>query len=343
MYHAVVSDCLFNVAVEDSHGLEQVANTLLIPCQYVLAGRTATLHSDGQWQLSPRFLPNEYFWLYMTGSAVAFPASLLIGGTLKSLSLLSQQTRQNYRAICQRYRHESIVSLAPYYQSLGIPMHSPAHFFTSLSLPRRPGDDRHLQQEKECLAEIAALLNAAHIAWWLDCGSCLGAYRYGGVIPWDEDIDIAVLLPEFENILCALSHLDPKKYLVQDWSGRDHPKSYIKVFLRSTGGCLDIYHFAIEPNKKQLCYLLSLIDHVFLPEWWKVRESRFTVPTPFAEVFPLQKALFDGVEVFLPANPEKYLQRRYGENLAPVKIYNPQTNCYEKDLTHPYWMRSFVH
>ena len=67
------------------------------------------------------------------------------------------------------------------------------------------------------------------------------------------------------------------------------------------------------------------------------------MPVSYETVFPLKKALFDGLEVFVPANPEKYLQRYYGENLAPAKIYSPVTGRYEKDLTHPYWQKSYVH
>ena len=343
MYQEVARDCFLNVAIEEATGLEQIANTALIPYHYVLAGRKATLQENGAWLLEPRFPVDAQFWTKMALHVGAFPLSLAGGALLKAVAFLSPEVRQRYRAVQTFYRKESIAPKRDFYRSLGIALEEKAEFFLSQQLERRPGDEHHLKEQKECLAAMATLLNEADIAWWLDCGSCLGAYRYGGIIPWDEDIDVAVLLPDFDNVLCALSHLDPKKYLVQDWSGRDHPKSYIKVFLREARTCIDIYHFAIDPKAQQVRYILSLENHIFVPEWWRIRERRFTIPTPFAEVFPLKKALFDGVEVFLPNDPEKYLQRRYGENLAPAKVYNPQTNEYEKDLTHPYWQRAFAH
>lgn len=67
------------------------------------------------------------------------------------------------------------------------------------------------------------------------------------------------------------------------------------------------------------------------------------VPSAYETVFPLKKALFDGIEVYVPNQTKKYLQERYGENISPVKIYNEITGEYEKDLSHPYWQLPYVY
>ncbi len=56
-----------------------------------------------------------------------------------------------------------------------------------------------------------------------------------------------------------------------------------------------------------------------------------------------RKAMLDGVEVYVPQDTEKYLQRYYGDNLAPAKVFDAATGQYEKDLSHPYWQKSYVH
>lgn len=332
IYHILTSDLLFNTADVNATGIESLADTLLVPYQYVLAGKRATLQPDGTWDLAPRFPVRDAYWPKMAASVIALPFSAPVGILLKSFSFLHPGVLARHLAM----RPALHLNPPPFVAYDDLP-------FAPQNLPRRPGDEHNLAEHKECLVAVTKLLNAAHIPWWLDCGSCLGAYRYGGVIPWDEDIDIAVLLPDFDNILAALRELDPTRYIVEDWSSRDYPKSYIKIFPRNASTCLDIYHFALNPDQTHLVYLLSMESNVFLPEWWKIRERRFTVPTPIEEIFPLKTATFDGISVYLPQNPERYLQRRYGENLAPAKIYDPVTKNYEKDPTHPYWQRVYAH
>ena len=150
-------------------------------------------------------------------------------------------------------------------------------------------------------------------------------------------------MPDFDNVKRVLSQLDPAEYTVQDWSSREHPKSYMKVYLKKSRTFVDIYHFKILPETKELKYVLALENAFFLPEWWKIRERRFVVPVAFDTVFPLKKVVFDGIVINVPNKIESYLQRYYGENLAPAKIFDPQTNKYEKDLSHPYWLRTYAH
>ena len=50
-----------------------------------------------------------------------------------------------------------------------------------------------LQQiEKNILACALEIVDRLHLAYFLVCGSALGAVKYNGFIPWDDDIDIAM-------------------------------------------------------------------------------------------------------------------------------------------------------
>lgn len=339
LYYSLSASVFLNVSVQNATGLERISNELLIPVHYLLAGKEAIKKLDGSWELTQRFDYKEWFWLKTTACVIALPPSLILGSLAKGLSLMGKPTRERFATL----RSLPFTSNLDAYRSWGLAIDPSPEVFFSQGHQRRPGDEQVLQVEKQALQEIAQLLNQMNIPWWLDCGSCLGAYRYGGVIPWDEDIDIAVLLPDFNNLLHLLHQLDPKKYLIQDWSTRDHPNSFIKVYIRESGTMIDVYHFEIDKKEKQLRFVFALETNIFFPEWFKIRERRFKEPVAFDTVFPLKRAFLDGIEVFMPNDPKKYLQRCYGDNLDPVKIYNPITDSYEKDVNHPYWQRAYVH
>lgn len=342
-YFAISANVFINVSAQNASGFEWLGNTLLSPVQFILAGSEGVQNPDGSWHFVQKFDYHHRFWLKTAASIVSFPPSIVLGTAVKALALLDGKARAHHSQMTAARHSTEIHSNAAQYLKMGLEIDNISGLLVPLGCQRRPGDENALSLEKEALRDIGKVLSEAGIPWWVDCGTCLGAYRYGGVIPWDCDIDVAVLLPDFENVIHALNRLDPKKYIVQDWSSREFPNSYIKVFVRKSVTLIDIYHFAIDEEKKELRYILSLENNLFFPEWWKIRERRFKEPVAFDTLFPLKRAQFDGIEVFVPNDTKKYLQRCYGDNLDPVKVYNPLSGLYEKDLTHPYWQRVFAH
>ena len=345
LYHFMVSDLFFNVSVADAPILEKTANTLLIPIQYIFAGKTAFQTNDGAWHFEQRFDYSKNFWIKASGAMIALPFSAALGGALKAASYCSETTRKNHAAMMSDRGETKCLPNSTAYLQMGIDLgfSQPAEWLVSQNYQRRAGDENHLATMKECLADIAALFNEANIPWWIDCGSCLGALRYGGVIPWDNDIDVSVMIHDFENVRRTLNKLDPIKYLVQDWSGRDRPNCFFKIYMRESCELLDIFFYDVDPAKKELRCIFALDENIFFPEWWKDVERCFTVPTSFSALFPLKKALFDGIEVFVPNDPIRFLVRYYGENLHPARIFDETTGRYEKDPSHPYWKMSYEH
>lgn len=59
---------------------------------------------------------------------------------------------------------------------------------------------RHIQlQMLEILRAIDDVCCRNGIAYWLSSGTLLGAARHGGFIPWDDDLDIEMLLPDYQR------------------------------------------------------------------------------------------------------------------------------------------------
>ncbi|MBI2742442.1 MAG: LicD family protein [Chlamydiales bacterium] len=342
-YHLLCGSVFLNVAPEDARGVEKVASYALAPVHYLLCGQTAekVAEEDAEYTYSfkPRFSYGEHFLVKTATSFVVLPLSAGVGAAIKAASYLFPETRDRYLAMKKDQDSLCVRPNLDYYQSIGLNIQDveTAPFIPPPSYVRRPGDESHMSAEKECLKEIVSILRANKIPFWIDCGTCLGAMRYGGIIPWDWDLDLAVLQPDFENVKHALNALDKEKYMVQDWSGRDKPGSYLKVFVKGTSTLIDIYHFAIEPNKKVVRSVFSNEFSPFFPESLKIRERRYTVATPFDNIFPLKRAHFDGIEVAVPGMTKEYLQARYGHDIGPAKVYDATTGRYEKDLSHPYW------
>jgi hypothetical protein len=341
-YHLICGSLFLNTAAEDAEGLEKWGNRLLTPVHYLLAGKKAVWEND-HYILVQRFDYHENFELRTAASALACPVSLVVGSVVKGLSYFSAETRQRHAAL--KAAQQFVVSNLKEYQRIGLQVND----FTkgkALDPPRfqrRPGDENALAIEKKALREITTLLHGHQIPFWLENGTCIGAFRYGGAIPWDNDIDLAILELDFDNVLHLLGKLDPEKYAVQDWSSRSCPKAYIRLYIKENHSNIDFSVVRINPEKQTLAGIFSFEESPFMPQWWLEREKRYINAYAYDVIFPLKKAQFDGLEVPVPNQTAAYLQARYGENLDPVMVYNEATNKYEKDLSHPYWKMADMH
>lgn len=65
------------------------------------------------------------------------------------------------------------------------------------------------------LKDIVLACEESGVLYTLSGGSCLGAVRHHGFIPWDDDLDVNILHGDFSKFVEALKHLYPGKYTVQ--------------------------------------------------------------------------------------------------------------------------------
>ena len=346
-----LSESIFlNTHASDATGLEAAGDFLLIPTQYLLAGKEARMTKSGP--LPYTFVEAfDYYskgWQLKTIAAAALlPCSLAYGTFTKAVGyLVDSSSRTRYMKMCSARQARVITSNLDYYRSLGIAIESDetAERLQHQGYSRDSGAQTHMATEKAALAEIAAILKSAQIPFWLDCGTCLGAYRYGGIIPWDHDIDIAILQPDSGNVRKALQALDPDRYVVQDWSCRGKPETLLKVYVKEShfGGSIaliDIYHYAINRESGTLDYIFSANDSIFFPAEKKREEHHVSTPVPYAMIFPLKKADFDGIELYVPNQTREYLHVRYGPNIEPSKVFDASVGRYVKVKDHPYWNR----
>lgn len=67
----------------------------------------------------------------------------------------------------------------------------------------------------EMLDIFAEICDRHNITYWLVCGTALGARRHGGFIPWDDDLDVAVLRNDYKKLLSILKDELPSNLKLQ--------------------------------------------------------------------------------------------------------------------------------
>lgn len=116
----------------------------------------------------------------------------------------------------------------------------------------------------DMLKFIDQICTENHITYWLSSGTCLGAIRHGGFIPWDDDVDIEMLEPDYRRLRKILRKLPAdSKYAWQDHSTD-------KGYLSSYGKLRDKQSVISEQTKWSKHYKYSgiFIDVFHLrPSW----------------------------------------------------------------------------
>ncbi len=81
------------------------------------------------------------------------------------------------------------------------------------------------------LVELDRICRKHDIRYSLDSGTLLGAVRHEGFIPWDDDIDVAMLRSEYRKFRrAAKKDLDKERFFLQDrWSDKSYRWGYPKI------------------------------------------------------------------------------------------------------------------
>lgn len=96
-------------------------------------------------------------------------------------------------------------------------------------------DLQHLQKViLDIIKDIDTLCKENGIIYYLEGGSCIGAIRHNGFIPWDDDLDIVMDSANYDKFVKVCKEtLDPTKYYLQE-GYVDWPMPYSKLKLLGT-------------------------------------------------------------------------------------------------------------
>lgn len=134
-----------------------------------------------------------------------------------------------------------------------------------------------------------------NITYMLAFGSALGAYRYHGFVPWDDDIDVQVNSSQKQTLIKALNSIP--RYILQT---REN----------------DIWKFFSTDNSVRTPYKWNwpFIDILFFAQngthTYDVTMKSPRKYDPIYDVLPLGAEIFENTILPVPRNMEAYLSRK---------------------------------
>lgn len=84
--------------------------------------------------------------------------------------------------------------------------------------------------EFNLLSEFISICEKLNISYFLVCGSALGAAKYNGFIPWDDDIDVALYREDYDKFMKEAPSLLNDNYFLQNChTDREYPYIFSKL------------------------------------------------------------------------------------------------------------------
>lgn len=166
-------------------------------------------------------------------------------------------------------------------------------------------DDNDAYYIYRTLSCLTVILPENDITYWANGGTLLGAIRCGGIILWDDDIDIAVPLSDRDKIEALEDKLKLFKLGLKRPSNKyykiyplNNPNVWVDICLIETNTGLDL-----RGHKKKRQYLED-------------------------EIFPLRQIQFSSLKrkINIPNKSEEYLDRVFKDWRTHAKIYNHKDN-----------------
>lgn len=86
----------------------------------------------------------------------------------------------------------------------------------------------------EMLDVVAKFCEERGINYWVDSGTLLGAIRHKGYIPWDDDIDVGMLRPDYDRFIQEFNGTYPRYEFHCIENDPDFYKPFGKVYDKTT-------------------------------------------------------------------------------------------------------------
>lgn len=246
---------------------------------------------------------------------------------------------------------------------------------TDVTKLKAQGPIRILQKANTILLEqVINMFEQNNIKnYWLLSGSMLGSYRHKGFIPWDEDIDLAILRDDYEKVLnhfneinnnpdlkmikCDMIKIVHKnlplavdlfpfdiypKYLETDKERNNlkakihkaHSQCLCRLNKKTyTGYIVNKTYQQLNKIRKELCNVESTDKKMIMMGFEYYSNVGGHLLWDYDWVYPLQKAQFENLQVNMPNKPELCLLEDFGPNYMQIPSNIEQPHAITNNLT----------
>lgn len=149
--------------------------------------------------------------------------------------------------------------------------------------------------------EVSQILEKNGIVYWITAGTFLGAVRSGGIIKWDDDIDIMIPV-DYKDKLYKLFRNNDKLLVYSNIMCLTHDKISYKD---NNDFFIDVFY-----GKPNLLNRTIVFDHNnFICNYLWPNEYFY-----LDELFPLRKYNFGAYEVYGPNKYNKFMERNFSKS-----------------------------
>jgi len=193
----------------------------------------------------------------------------------------------------------------------------------SMIKPLSFNDSREVEKlAEQVLLTVCQAFATNQLRYHVDAGTLLGIYRDDALIPWDDDLDIAIASEDIEqtNELLQQVVVELNDLTRADWVCNKH-------YAQCSFGAVkkgDLRSFKLRCNNDELSapMLDVFVKYISGDKMDYVIASRgLTMPSKHL-TSPLIPHEFRGQGVYLPFEPEVYLELHYGDWRTPIRDWD---------------------
>ena len=198
----------------------------------------------------------------------------------------------------------------------------------------------------QMLRDFDAICRKYEIPYMLFAGTALGAVRHQGFIPWDDDLDVMMLRPDYERFLqVAPAELNPEVYYLQREFSPHWPMFFSKLRKNHTA-CMERL-IPKDPQMHQGVYI-DIFPCDNLSDNALVRKLQFYCSKVVIAksldrrgylTDSRKKKLFMACCRLIPGKPlARFVQKRGGGNSQMVHCFFGAASKYEKSIFPRAWL-----